>query len=139
MIIIAVDLGRVRTGLAICDKTELLASPIGTITEHNEEKMFIKIVEIIKEKKAELIVMGLPRNMDNSEGESATYCREFAKKLESELNLEVILRDERLTTVSAHNILNSTNTRGKKRKAVVDTVSATIILQNYLDYRRINL
>ena len=74
--------------------------------------------------------------MDGSEGESAQRCRSFAEKLQNETQLPVTLRDERGTTITAHGYLNSTDTRGKKRKAVVDAVAATIILQDYLDFRR---
>ena len=84
----------------------------------------------------EAFVVGLPRNMDGSEGESAAAARGFAEALSRRSGLSAALWDERLTTVSAHNALNQTDTRGKKRKAVVDTVAATMILQNYLDYRR---
>ena len=88
--------------------------------------------------KAELIVVGLPVNMDGTHGERAQQCEDFAAALTEFSGIETVMRDERLTTVSAHNALNVTNTRGKKRKAVVDAVSAVMILQDYLDYRRIN-
>ena len=80
--------------------------------------------------------MGLPKNMDGSEGESAQNARAFAERLHNETGLQVDLQDERGTTITAHNFLNDTNTRGKKRKNVVDEVAATIILQNYLDKRK---
>ena len=130
MIILSVDYGDTRTGIAVCDKTEFLASPVTVITEKESEPLIEKITEIAKEKKAELIVVGLPVNMDGTHGERAQQT-EFS-------GIETVMRDERLTTVSAHNALNVTNTRGKKRKAVVDAVSAVMILQDYLDYRRIN-
>ena len=130
MIILSVDYGDTRTGIAVCDKTEFLASPVTVITE--------KESEIAKEKKAKLIVVGLPVNMDGTHGERAQRCEDFAAALTEFSGIETVMRDERLTTVSAHNALNVTNTRGKKRKAVVDAVSAVMILQDYLDYRRIN-
>jgi putative holliday junction resolvase len=80
--------------------------------------------------------VGLPKNMDGSEGESAQNARAFAERLHNETGLQVDLQDERGTTITAHNFLNDTNTRGKKRKNVVDEVAATIILQNYLDKRK---
>lgn len=86
--------------------------------------------------KAEIVVVGLPKNMDGSEGESAQNARAFAERLHNETGLQVDLQDERGTTITAHNFLNDTNTRGKKRKNVVDEVAATIILQNYLDKRK---
>ncbi len=100
MIIMSVDLGKARTGIAVCDKTEFLASPYKVIYEKSPLKLPEKVAEAAKETKAELIVVGLP--------------------------------------ITAHNFLNNTNTRGKKRKNVVDEVAATIILQNYLDKRAIN-
>lgn len=95
-----------------------------------------KIAEIALEKKVELIVLGLPKNMDGSEGESAQNAREFGRVLSEKTGLEVKMQDERGTTITAHNYLNVTNTRGKKRKNVVDSVAATIILQNFLDSRK---
>ena len=91
-----------------------------------------EITEIATEKKAEKIVLGLPKNMDGSEGFRAEACRQLAELISERINLPIDFEDERLTTVSAHNALNATNTRGKKRKAVVDAVSAVIILEDYL-------
>lgn len=136
MKILAVDLGLVRTGLAICDELEVLASPIGTITQADLKQLCEEIAQVAKEKGAREIVVGHPRNMDGSRGESAQRAEAFAQALGECTGLPVVLRDERLTTVTAHSVLNQTNVRGKKRKAVVDTVSATIILQEYLDSRR---
>ena len=135
MIIMSVDLGKARTGIAVCDKTEFLASPYKVIFEKSPQKLPQKVAEAAKETKAELIVVGLPKNMDGSEGESAQNAREFAKKLKEITQIETVLQDERGTTITAHNLLNDTNTRGKKRKNVVDEVAATIILQDYLDKR----
>lgn len=133
MIILSVDYGDVRTGIAVCDKLQMLASPVCVITEKDAEKLSNRIVELVKEKKAEKIVLGLPKNMDGTEGFRAEACKSFAKLLKEKTELEVVLQDERLTTVSAHNILNQTNTRGKKRKEVVDAVSAVLILEDYLN------
>lgn len=138
MIIMAVDYGDVRTGISVCDKFEMLASPVCVITEENEDKLIAKIHELSQLHRVERFVVGLPKNMDSSEGERAVKCKEFAAKLEETAKIKVAMRDERLTTVSAHNILNTTNVRGKKRKAVVDAVAAVMILQEYLDYRRLN-
>ena len=132
----AIDYGDVRTGVAVCDKFEMLASPVCVITERNVDKVIEEIDIQAKNLKAELIVVGLPKNMDSSIGERALKCREFAEKVSSVTGLETILRDERLSTVSAHNVLNATNTRGKKRKAVVDQVAAVMILQDYIDYKK---
>ena len=133
MVIMAVDLGKARTGIAICDKTELLASPLTQINEYNREKLLYKISDIAKEKRAELLVVGLPKNMDGSEGESAKNARSFADELAEKTGLPVDMQDERGTTITAHNYLNATDTRGKKRKSVVDALAATIILEDYLN------
>lgn len=132
MVIISVDYGDVRTGVAACDKLQLLASPVTVIKQKGPELLSEEIKKICLEKKAEKIVLGLPKNMDGSEGFRAEACKEFAKLLSEKTGLSVDFQDERLTTVSAHNILNATDTRGKKRKAVVDAVSAVLILEDYL-------
>lgn len=132
MVIISVDYGDVRTGVATCDKLQLLASPVTVIKQKDPELLSEEIKKICLEKKAEKIVLGLPKNMDGSEGFRAEACKEFAKLLSEKTGLSVDFQDERLTTVSAHNILNATDTRGKKRKAVVDAVSAVLILEDYL-------
>ncbi len=136
MVIMAVDLGKARTGIAASDKTEYLASPVKVISEHNRERLLESVAQTATEIKAELIVVGLPKNMDGTEGESAKNARDFAQQLSEKLSLEVKLWDERCTTITAHGYLNDTNTRGKKRKAVVDQVAATVILQSFLDSRR---
>ena len=132
MVIISVDYGDVRTGVAACDKLQLLDSPVTVIKQKDPELLSKEIKKICLEKKAEKIVLGLPKNMDGSEGFRAEACKEFAKLLSEKTGLSVDFQDERLTTVSAHNILNATDTRGKKRKAVVDAVSAVLILEDYL-------
>ena len=136
MIILGVDLGKARTGLAVCDKGEILASPLRVVEEHNRERLVEKVCAAAKETGAELLVVGLPRNMDGTLGESAQSARETAALLEKAAALPVRLWDERGTTVTAHGYLNETNVRGKKRKAVVDAVAATVILQSYLDSGR---
>ena len=136
MIILSIDYGRARTGIAVCDKGEMIASPVTVITEYNTERLVEKIAAVAGERKAEQIVMGRPRNMDGSEGESARNVREISTLIENATGLKVVLRDERCTTVTAHGYLNVTNTRGKKRKEIVDSVAAVIILQDYLEFRR---
>lgn len=132
MVILAVDYGDVRTGIAACDKLELLASPVTVIHERDAERLAVKISEIAVEKRAEKIVLGIPKNMDGSEGFRAEACRSFGSVLSDRTSLPIDFQDERLTTVSAHQALNSTDTRGKKRKEIVDAVSAVIILEDYL-------
>lgn len=136
MIILAVDLGSVRTGLALCDKGERMASPLCVITERHRDLLLEHIVQIAGERTVEHIVVGHPRNMDGSEGDSAKNAASFAETLRKATGLPVELRDERGTSITAHGYLNTTDIRGKKRKAVVDAVAATIILQDYLDFRR---
>lgn len=132
MVIVSVDYGDVRTGVAACDKLQMLASPVTVIKQKDPELLSEDIKKICVEKKAEKIVLGLPKNMDGSEGFRAEACKSFAKILSDKTGLTVDFQDERLTTVSAHNILNATDTRGKKRKAVVDAVSAVLILEDYM-------
>ena len=136
MIILSVDYGDKRTGIAVCDKFEMLASPVCVITEWNIDTLANKIIEVVKEKRAEEIVVGLPKNMDGSEGFRADACKELGEKLKNLTEIPVNFWDERLTTVSAHKILSENNVRGKKRKAVVDAVAADIILQDYIDFRK---
>lgn len=136
MIILSVDYGDKRTGIAVCDKLEMLASPVCVITEWNIDNLATKILEIAKEKQAEEIVVGLPKNMDGSEGFRADACKNLGENLKSLTDIPIKFWDERLTTVSAHKILRDNNIRGKKRKAVVDAVAADIILQDYIDSRK---
>ncbi len=138
MKILAVDLGDARTGLASCDPTEFLASPVGVIHEADFEAILQKVAQAAKEQRAQRIVVGYPKNMNGTVGERAEKCALFAQRLEELTEIPVKLWDERSTTVSAHNILNVTDTRGKKRKNVVDAVAATIILESYLAYRKNN-
>lgn len=136
MIIISVDLGKARTGLAISDKTGFLASPLMMIEEKSPAKILEKVAVAVKENKAELVVVGLPKNMDGSEGDSAKSAREFASKLNEITGIKTVMQDERGTTITAHNYLSNRDVKGKKRKAQVDIVAASIILQDYLDKNR---
>lgn len=132
--ILGVDFGDTRTGLAVSDISRFLASGIGYVSPGGIEKTANKVAEVAKEHKVGAIVVGLPKNMDGSEGFRAERCREFAGLLCDRLpNIPIVMMDERLTTVSASRYLNETNTRGAKRKGVIDTLSAQIILQNALD------
>ena len=138
MRILAVDLGLARTGLAIADETECLASPVGTSAERRLDRLCEKIATVAAEQRAAMIVVGHPKNMDGTRGESAQRAEQFAEDLKAATGLPVTLWDERMTTVTAISYLNETDVRGKKRKAVVDTVAATVILQDYLEYRRLH-
>lgn len=137
MKILAVDYGDVRTGLAVCDEMEILASPLGVITQRQQPLVVEAVAEQVKACGARAIVVGYPLNMDGSAGERAQKCRELAELLKEKTGLAVELWDERCTTVSAHKALNVTNTRGKKRKSVVDQVAAVMILQSFLEHKRL--
>ncbi|MBE6785213.1 MAG: Holliday junction resolvase RuvX [Ruminococcaceae bacterium] len=132
MVILSVDYGDARTGIAVCDRMGMLASPVTVINQSYEPKLIAEINELVKKHRAEKIVVGLPKNMDGTEGERAHKCKAFAKKLQQETGVEAVMWDERLTTVSAHRALNVTNVTGKKRKGIVDAVSAVMILEDYL-------
>ena len=136
MVILGIDHGDVRTGVAVCDKNEMLASPVTVITERRNEALAQKIASLAKEYGAQQIVMGLPKNMDGSLGFRAQAILDFVPVLEAASGLPVALRDERLSTMSAHKLLNAADTRGKKRKQTVDAVSAVLILEDYLGARK---
>ena len=133
--IMAVDYGDARTGIAISD---LLCSIVGSTTvihSRTDEKTLEEICKLAKENMVGEIVVGLPRNMDGSEGPRALLCRKFAAEVEKASGLSVKLWDERRTTVEAHQILNDHNYHGKKRKNTVDAVAASLILEGYLRFR----
>lgn len=132
--ILSVDFGDTRTGLAISDESRFLASGIGYISPGGIVKTADEVAKIATEQKAVAIVVGHPINMDGSHGPRAARAAEFASLLEDRLGgVPIALFDERMTTMAASRYLNETNTRGKKRKGVIDTLSAQIILQNALD------
>ncbi|WP_312640509.1 Holliday junction resolvase RuvX [Hydrogenoanaerobacterium sp.] len=136
MKIMAVDFGDARTGLAVCDRTEFLASPVGVIHEKDFEQCVKKVSYAVEEYGVQEVVVGYPKNMNGTVGERAQKCELFSQKLQELISIPVKLWDERSTTVSAIGYLNETNTRGKKRKEVIDAVAATIILESYLAYRK---
>jgi putative Holliday junction resolvase len=132
--ILGVDFGDVRTGLAISDPARFLASGLQTVTPGSMTKTAICVVETAAEQGAVAVVLGLPVNMNGTEGPRAEHIRLFADMLEEQQpELPILLLDERMTTMAASRFLNETNTRGAKRKQVIDTLSAQIILQNALD------
>lgn len=134
MKIMCIDYGMARIGCAISDELGMIASPVGTVHEKYYPAQLEKVAQIVAQKKPEKIVVGLPKNMDGTEGSSAQLAREFAAALTEKTGVETLMVDERLSTVSAHRALSDSNVRGSgKRKKVVDTVSAVIILQGYLD------
>ena len=130
---LGVDYGDVRTGLAECDPSGLIASGIGTISEGGMRKTAIRVAHEAASRSCKRIIVGLPKNMDGTEGEKAKTIRAFAASLGELTDIPIEFYDERMTTMIAHRFLSETGTYGKKRKNTVDTLSAQIILQNYID------
>lgn len=133
MIIMSVDYGDKRTGVAFCDPGGTLASPYCVVTESYLPKLVDKLSVIAAQKGADKIVVGMPVNMDGSRGFRCDECLELGRLLGEKTGLEIAYEDERLTTVIAHDVLSANNVRGKKRKQSVDAVAAVLILQSYLD------
>ncbi len=136
MRIIGLDYGTKTVGVAVSDALGITAQGLETITRKEENKLrktLARIEEIIKEYNVTKIVVGLPKNMNNTIGERAEACKEFATKLERRTGIEVVMWDERLSTVSASNVLIESGVRREQRKAVIDKIAAVFILQGYLD------
>lgn len=133
---LGVDYGDVRTGLAECDVSGLLAGPIGTIAEGGMRNTAVRVAKEAESRSCKKIVIGLPKNMNGSEGNRAETVRAFAKILESLTDIPIDFYDERMTTMEAYRFLDGTATYGKKRKNAIDTLSAEIILQGYIDRER---
>ena len=137
MVILGVDLGKARTGVAVCDKSELLASPVEVVNEHNRERLFGACSAACQKRAAPSRSLSVCRATWMAARAKARRTRALSvRSLRKKTGLPVDFSDERGTTITAHGFLNETNTRGKRRKATVDAVAATIILQDYLDYRR---
>ena len=136
MKILAVDYGDARTGLAICDESELLATPLPQLNEKSMNKVVALIAQAAAEQKAARILIGLPMNMDGTEGARAGKSRRLAGKVEEASGLPVVLWDERRTTVTAAGILSENGVFGQKRKDRLDSVSAAVILEGYLAWRK---
>ena len=135
--ILGVDFGEARTGLAVSDAARLLATGIGNVQGGGLEKTVERLADAVREQSAVAVVLGLPVNMNGSEGPRAERVRALGALLCERLpEIPVAFVDERMTTMAASRFLNETNTRGKKRKGVIDTLSAQIILQNALDRLR---
>ena len=133
MKIMSVDFGDARTGIAMCDKTEMLASPIEVIHEKDFETCIRKVADVAIKHGAEEVVVGYPKNMNNTIGERALKTLEFKDLLERTFKLEVLMQDERLSTVSAENFLIKNDISRKKRKQVIDKMASQVILQSFLD------
>ena len=136
MVVLGVDYGDVRTGVSVCDKMELLAVPVTVITEKYEPKLIDKLLKIIEERKPELLVVGLPKNMDGSLGFRAQSCTEFAQHLSEKSGVKAVMWDERLTSVIAHKNLHFAGKKEIKHKNNVDAAAAVEILQSFIDSRK---
>ncbi|MBQ7566861.1 MAG: Holliday junction resolvase RuvX [Oscillospiraceae bacterium] len=132
MKIMAIDYGDARTGVAVSDSLGMLVGTTDVIRAYRAETVAQEIAKRVKEHGVERLVMGLPKNMDGTEGPRAALYREFAALVERTAGMPVILWDERRTTVDAHRILSENNVHGKKRKDTVDAVAASLILEAYL-------
>lgn len=132
----AIDYGDARTGIAISDPSGFLTGFTTVIHSRNKAQVLQQIAVLQREREVAVLVMGVPRNMDGTEGPRAALYREFAQELEQETGMPVQLWDERRTTVEAHQILSQQNYHGKRRKNTVDAVAASLILEGYLAYLR---
>ena len=135
LMILGVDFGDSRTGYAVSDALGFSANTLEVYAEKNINKVAQHTAELAKNLGAEKIVLGFPKNMNGTEGPRAELCRAFADTLREATGLEVVMWDERRTTVEAHNILSQHNYHGKKRKNTVDAVAASLILEGYLAFR----
>ena len=133
---LGVDYGDKRTGLAECDISGMLASGICTISESGMKHTAIRVAKEAETRGCKKIIIGLPKNMDGTEGERTQVIYAFAELLREETDITIDFYDERMTTMDAYRFLGETGTYGKKRKVAVDTLSAEIILQNYIDRER---
>jgi putative Holliday junction resolvase len=129
--ILGVDLGRARIGVAVSDELGMLAHPVETIPASRDAAK--RVAEIVREKNAERVVIGLPRHMNGSAGESAEEALAFAEKLRGLVSCEVVTWDERLTTVAANRALREGGQKTRNSRSFVDQVAAQMILQGYLD------
>lgn len=135
---LGLDLGSKTLGISISDKTKTIANAYKTIRfeENDYDSLYEQLKEIVELEQVSKIVLGLPKNMNNTMGERAIIATDFGNKLREYLNIEVVMQDERRTSVEAHNYLIEANMSRKKRKKKVDSIAANIILQTYLDSRK---
>ena len=137
MRVMAIDYGDARTGVALSDATGFLAGRTFLIKSRKEDVVLAKLVSLAQKEGAQELVMGYPRNMDGTLGPRAEKYAAFARRLEEAAGLPVALWDERRTTVDAHRILGEQGVRAKNRKDKIDSVAATLILEGYLDWKRL--
>ncbi|MBO4897823.1 MAG: Holliday junction resolvase RuvX [Clostridia bacterium] len=136
MRILGIDYGDARVGIAVSDLLGITAQGIDVIAEKNFENQVEKVASYVKEYKAEKIVLGFPKNMNGTVGERGEKTKVFADALKKQVDAEIIFWDERLTTAAAHRTLAEGSVSGKKRKGILDKLSAVFILQGYLDSQR---
>ena len=136
MRVMAIDYGDAHTGVALSDPTGFLAGTTTTINSWRQEVVVDELAKLIQQHRPGEVVLGFPKNMDGTDGRKADLYRELAVKLEERTGMRVILWDERRTTIDAHQILFSQGKDGRKRKKIVDAVAASLILENYLDFKR---
>lgn len=134
--VMGIDYGDARTGVAMSDLLCTIVGSTAVVPSRNRDKAVADIVRMAREQEVGKIVVGLPKNMDGTEGPRAELCREFAAILGEATGLEIVMWDERRTTVEAHNILSQHNYHGQKRKNTVDAVAASLILEGYLNSQK---
>lgn len=134
MKVMALDYGDARTGVAISDAAGIIVGTAKVISEWNQDRVAEQIAILVKEQQPQRLVMGFPRNMDGTEGPRAELYREFAELVEEKTGMQVVLWDERRTTIEAHNILSANGKKTKKHKKNVDAVAASLILEGYLRF-----
>ncbi|MDR1354029.1 MAG: Holliday junction resolvase RuvX [Oscillospiraceae bacterium] len=132
----AIDHGDVRTGIAVCDAAEMIASPLCVIKQTDQSGLINEVARLVSGLSIEMIVVGHPKHMNGESGDRARQVEGFASKLKKKSSLEIVLWDERVTTVLANKLLAANGRRGKKRKECVDAVVATMILGEYLKFRK---
>lgn len=137
MKVMAIDYGDARTGVAVSDALGMLTGSTEVVFSHNPERTAQALAQLVQKHRPDRLVMGFPRNMDGTEGPRAAVYRAFAAQLEQAVGMPVVLWDERRTTIEAHQILSERNYHGKKRRNTVDAVAASLILEGYLSYLRL--
>ncbi len=136
MRVMAIDYGDAHTGVALSDPTGLLTGTTTTINSWRQEVVVDELTKLIEQHRPDEVVLGFPKNMDGTDGRKAELYRELAVRLEEAAGVKVVLWDERRTTIDAHNILFRQGKDGRKRKKIVDAVAASLILESYLDFKR---
>ena len=132
MRIMGIDFGDARTGLAVSDEMNILVGEAWTLTEWNPERVAEQIAQEASKRNVQRLVLGLPKNMDGSEGPRAEKCREFAELLKARTDIELVMWDERRSSIEAHAILHANGKKEKKHRKTVDAVAASLILEGYL-------